>query len=154
MAERTSALTADVSEAHRQISTHARDWHLLGCQVHPGGPIFINKVATFGVGSASYRWSVASTRGRPCHQVASTSPTTITIKQAWSNTIRPSTCCSSLVQRQEFSPHGLEHHGGDLVSWLGFPQQPLGRHLAEESIVVCNVDQGGGQCPYSQHVNV
>ena len=34
--EFTFALTADVSEAHRQIPFHPSDWHLLGCQVKEG----------------------------------------------------------------------------------------------------------------------
>ena len=36
--ELTFALTADVSEAHRQIPIAPCDWHLLGCQVERGGP--------------------------------------------------------------------------------------------------------------------
>ena len=55
--ERTFALTADVKEAHRQIPVAPRDWHLLGCQVQPGGNVYVNKVGTFGVASASYWWS-------------------------------------------------------------------------------------------------
>ena len=30
--EKTFALTADVSEAHRQIPIAPQDWHLLGCR--------------------------------------------------------------------------------------------------------------------------
>ena len=33
--ERTFSLTADVSEAHRQVPIAPQDWHLLGCQVRP-----------------------------------------------------------------------------------------------------------------------
>ena len=61
----TFALTADVSEAHRQIPVAEQDLHLLGCQVVPVGSVFINTVGTFGVASASYCWSrVASATGR------------------------------------------------------------------------------------------
>ena len=42
--EPTFALTADVSEAHRQIPIHKCDWHLLGCQVQAGGDVHINTV--------------------------------------------------------------------------------------------------------------
>ena len=63
--ERTFALSADVSEAHRQVPVHPQDWHLLGCQVVPGADVFIHTVGTFGVSSASYYWSrVAGSIGR------------------------------------------------------------------------------------------
>ena len=55
--ELTYALTADVTEAHRQVPIHPDDWHLLGCQVVPGGEVFVNTVGTFGIASASYYWS-------------------------------------------------------------------------------------------------
>ena len=59
------ALSADVTEAHRQVPKHPDDWHLLGCQVSPGGDVFINTVGTFGIASASYYWSrVAAAVGR------------------------------------------------------------------------------------------
>ena len=70
----TFALTADVSEAHRQIPIAEQDWHLLGCQVVPGGSVFINTVGTFGVASASYYWSrVASAIGRIAQYLAGSS---------------------------------------------------------------------------------
>ena len=63
--ELTFALSADVTEAHRQVPIHQDDWHLLGCQVSPGGDVFINTVGTFGIASASYCWSrVAAAVGR------------------------------------------------------------------------------------------
>ena len=58
-------LTADVTEAHRQVSVHPDDWHLLGCQVVPGVEVFVNTVGTFGIASPSYCWSrVAAAVGR------------------------------------------------------------------------------------------
>ena len=68
--EPTFALTADVSEAHRQVPIDRQDWHLLGCQVRPGEDVFVNTVGTFGVASASYYWSrVASSVGRLCQYI-------------------------------------------------------------------------------------
>ena len=65
LGEKTFALTADVAEAHRQNPIHPRDWHLQGCQVEVGGDVYINKVGTFGVASASFYWSrAASALGR------------------------------------------------------------------------------------------
>ena len=65
--EATFALTADVTEAHRQVPISLQDWLLLGCQVQPGGDVFVNTVGTFGVASASYYWSrVASAVKRQC----------------------------------------------------------------------------------------
>ena len=63
--ELTFALSADVTEAHRQVPFHPDDWHLLGCQASPGGDVFVNTVGTFGIASASYCWSrVAAAVGR------------------------------------------------------------------------------------------
>ena len=63
--ELTFTLSADVTEAHRQVPIHPDDWHLLGCQVSPGGDVFVNTVGTFGIASASYYWSrVAAAVGR------------------------------------------------------------------------------------------
>ena len=65
LGERAFALAADVAEVHRQIPIHPRDWHLLGCQIEAGGDVYINKIGTFGVASASYFWSrAASALGR------------------------------------------------------------------------------------------
>ena len=44
--ELTFALTANVTEAHRQVPVHPDDWHLLGCQVVSGGEVFVNTVGT------------------------------------------------------------------------------------------------------------
>ena len=75
--EPTFALTADVTEAHRQIPIVEQDWHLLGCQVQPGGEVFANTVGTFGVASASYSWSrVGSAIGRLCQYISGTSART------------------------------------------------------------------------------
>ena len=68
---KTFVLTADVTEAHRQIPIDPRDWHLLGSQVSPGGPVHVNAVGTFGVASAShYRSRVAPALGRVAQFVA------------------------------------------------------------------------------------
>ena len=75
--ELTFALSADVTEAHRQVPVHPDDWHLLGCQVIPGGDVFVNTVGTFGVASASYYWSrVAAAVGRLSQYLAGYSCTT------------------------------------------------------------------------------
>ena len=75
--ELTFALTADVTEAHRQVPIHPDDWHLFGCQVIAGGEVFINKAGTFGVASASYYWSrVVAAVGRLAQYSFGTSATT------------------------------------------------------------------------------
>ena len=75
--ELTFALTADVSEAHRQVPIHPDDWHLLGCQVIPGGEVLINTVGTFGIASAFCYWSrVVAAVGRMAqHLVVNTATT-------------------------------------------------------------------------------
>ena len=49
--QRTFSLTADVTEAHRQVPIHPDDWHMLGCRVRPKGVIHVNTVGKFGVAS-------------------------------------------------------------------------------------------------------
>ena len=73
---RTFALTADVSEARRQVPIDPQDWHLLGCRVEIGGTVFVNTVGTFGIASASYYWSrvafsqeVAGDRAESWHMI-------------------------------------------------------------------------------------
>ena len=75
--ELTFALSADVSEAHRQVPIHPDDWHLLECQVISGGEVFINTVGTFGIASASYYWSrVAGAVGRLAQYLIGSAATT------------------------------------------------------------------------------
>ena len=49
-------LTVDVKGAHRLVAIRRRDWPLIACQIREGGDVYINKVGTFGVSSASYWW--------------------------------------------------------------------------------------------------
>ena len=52
------AITADVSAAHRLALIRERDWFLIACRAEEGSPtVFVNKVGTFGVSSASLWWS-------------------------------------------------------------------------------------------------
>ena len=64
----TFALTADVSEAHRQVPIHPSNWRFLGCQISKGSSVYVNTVGTFGITSASYYWNRVgaslSVRGR------------------------------------------------------------------------------------------
>ena len=53
----TFALTADVSEAHRQVPIHSSDWRFLGCQISKGSSVYVNTVGTFGITSASFYWN-------------------------------------------------------------------------------------------------
>ena len=57
MGQPTFALTADVSEAHRQVPVHPSDWHLLGFQITKDSTVYVNTVGTFGITSASYCWN-------------------------------------------------------------------------------------------------
>ena len=72
LGELTFALSADISEAHRQVPIHPEDWHYLGCQVNEGSDVFIHTVGTFEIPSASYYWSrVAGSIGRLSQYLAS-----------------------------------------------------------------------------------
>ena len=125
----TFALTADVSEAHRQIPVAEQDWHLLVCQVVPGGSVFINTVGTFGVASASYYWSrVASAVGRLAQYLAGNTA------YSWHMLVADDyhldagganyrtalfhffTLCATANVPLSWSKTA----GGDVVSWVGF----------------------------------
>ena len=68
LGELTFALSADVSEAHRQVPIHPNDWHLLVCQVIPGGEVFVN---TVGYDGQWLLWYAVSTLRRPAIQLVS-----------------------------------------------------------------------------------
>ena len=48
----TFALTADISEAHRQVPVDPRDPHFLGCHITAGSDVYVHTVGTFGIASA------------------------------------------------------------------------------------------------------
>jgi hypothetical protein len=50
------SLQLDVKKAHRRFRHRRADWGLLGCRLRPG-ELWLNRVGTFGVGSAGYWWS-------------------------------------------------------------------------------------------------
>ena len=50
-------VTADVSEAHRQVRVRQQDVGYQACQLEPGGLVYLNLVGTYGVASAGYWWS-------------------------------------------------------------------------------------------------
>ena len=54
--QRGFAILADASKAHRRIKVRPEDWGLQACRLRPG-TVWVNKVGTYGVGSAGYWWS-------------------------------------------------------------------------------------------------
>ena len=99
-AKPTFALTADVSEAHRQVPVRASDWQQLGCQMHLGSDAFINIVKILGVASTSYHWSrIAAARGRLAQYLMENAGRT------WQNHVIGTRCWSSScsVRRLESS---------------------------------------------------
>eukprot|EP00435_Cladocopium_sp_Y103_P006405 s3783_g2.t1 len=59
------AVAADIALAHRRFKHRAEDIGLLGCRVEPDGPVWFNKVGTFGVACAAYHFArLASLVGR------------------------------------------------------------------------------------------
>ena len=59
------AVAADIALAHRRFKHREEDIGLLGCRVEDSGPIWFNKVGTFGVACAAYHFSrLASLLGR------------------------------------------------------------------------------------------
>ena len=56
--EKPLAVTGDVAAAHRLVLIRENDWSLLACRADENSPtVFINKVGTFGISSASLWWS-------------------------------------------------------------------------------------------------
>ena len=123
---RTFAITADVAEALRQVPINPRDWHVLECQVEPGGAVCVHAVGTFGVASASYCWS----RGRSAVSRSAVPEAKRTRGMFWlltTSTLRP--------EVPSITPHSFSFvvcviagvplswpktAGGDVVSWVGF----------------------------------
>ena len=113
------ALTADVTEAHRQVPIDPPDWHLLGAQVYPeGGCACINKVGTFGVASASYGWSsVASAVGQLAQYLPDHEAHTwhflvaddYQLDASGPGIVKPSSRSSSCVRSSEFHCPGRTH---------------------------------------------
>eukprot|EP00971_Amphidinium_carterae_P338091 6475264-Amphidinium_carterae.2 len=61
----TFMVAADVKKAHRRVRHRAEDWPLLACRTRVGGDIWVHRVGTFGLTSASYWWSrLAGALGR------------------------------------------------------------------------------------------
>ena len=120
-----SALTADVTEARRQGPIHPDDWHLLGCQVIPGGEVFINTVGTFGTASASYCWQrqlegwrSLSSQTRPLHGTCWL-PTIIYLSAEARHTDGVYSRFSFCVQLLEFPYPGTRHPVVMCLSGLG-----------------------------------
>ena len=52
------AMSADIASAHRLVKIRKADWRLLCCRAHSQSPVlWVNRVGTFGVSSASYWWT-------------------------------------------------------------------------------------------------
>ena len=129
LGERSFALTADVKEAHRQVPIAPQDWHLLGCQVTPGSDVYINKVGTFGISSASYYWSrVASSLGRLSQYLVGSSANTWHLLvaddfhlDASGKDYRTALICFFVLCASCRVPLSWNKTaGGDTIAWIGF----------------------------------
>ena len=123
---RTFALTADVA---RQVPVDPRDWHMLGCQVEPGGAVYVHTVATFGVASASYYWSrVAGAIGSVAQYCSGSQADTWHLLvaddfhlEAGGPEYRPALLAFFVVCVITGIPLSWpKTAGGDVVSWVGF----------------------------------
>ena len=127
--ENTFALTADVSEAHRQTPFAPQDWHLLGCQERGGFSVYVNSVVTFGVASVSYCWSrTAAALGRLSQYFGGNAARTWHIVVAddyHSEAGGPAYRSALMVFFVLCAASGVplachKTSGGDVVSWVGF----------------------------------
>ena len=56
--EAVFCMSADISQAHRQVKVRPADWPLLGCRARSDSQVlWFNRVGTFGVSSAAILWS-------------------------------------------------------------------------------------------------
>lgn len=56
LGRRIFCLAGDVAKAHRQIKVRKEDWGYQACRLRPG-TVWLNKVGTYGMGSAAYFWA-------------------------------------------------------------------------------------------------
>ena len=56
--EAVFAISADISQAHRQVKVRRKDWPKMGCRSSSTSrTVWLNTVGTFGISSAAYWWS-------------------------------------------------------------------------------------------------
>ena len=113
--------------AHRQIPVAECDWRLLGCQVKVGGPVYINKVGTFGIASVSYWWSrVAAALGRLSQYLVGPSATTWLVAddfhlEAGGESYRQALFAFFSLCAVAGVPLSCgKTAGGDVVAWVGY----------------------------------
>ena len=64
-------IAADIAKAHRRYKHAPEDHGYLGCRARPDGPVWINRVGTFGVACAAYHFArLAGLVGRDALRVA------------------------------------------------------------------------------------
>ena len=153
--DKTFALTADVAEAHRQIPIHPRDWHLLGWQIEFECDVYINKVGTFGVASASCFWSRAAAQCIP-GRVATTWHQLVeddfisrragqTAVQRWFRSLS----CARPLEYLSIEKTA----GSDTVTWVGFELLHRMYHLdlSSDSRLVHQMDRKSHQGTHDQN---
>ena len=135
--EPTFALTADVSEAHRQIPIHSCDWRFIRCQVQAGGDVYINTAGTLGVASASHYWSrvsgalgrltqyLAGNRARTWHMVVADDYHLEYGGRGYRTAFAFFVLCSTVGGPLSWAKTA----GGDAVSWVGFEVLHQSRHI-------------------------
>ena len=68
-------IAADIAKAHRRFKHAPEDHGYLGCRARPDGPVWINRVGTFGVACAAYHFArLAGLVGRGALRVAQQAP--------------------------------------------------------------------------------
>ena len=106
-----------------------KDWNLSGCQVQPGGEVFVNSVGTHGVASTRYFWPrVGSAIGRLCQYISGTPARTwhlLVTEDYHLDAGGPRYRESIIVFFVLCSVLGVplswrKTSGGDTVSWVGF----------------------------------
>ena len=121
----TFALTADVSEAHRQVPVHPQDLHFRGCQASPGSDVYVGMVGTFRCGlcvvqlpesCGSHRacGTVIGKTARTCH--LHVRPTSIPVVQ---RTATHRSASSSFARLAMYRCRSRKLQGAITLSWSG-----------------------------------
>ena len=155
--ELTFAHTADVTEAHRQVPIHPDDWHLLGCQVVPGGEVFVKYGGNVRHCMASYYWSrVGLSQYIPAHScttwhmlVADDFLLKCGCPNYCSGLILFFVLCASVGVPLSWHKTG----GGDVLIWVGFELLLRSRSIgiSMRRVEVCALDRQDCELTHSTY---
>ena len=118
----------DATKAHRRVHILEKDWGLLACRVRDS-KVWLNKVGTFGVGSAGYYWTrLASAIHRLGYYVISDKweYEALLFSDDWlavgstREELEDIVCVVFFMSLLGFPWNWKKFRGGDTVAWIGY----------------------------------